>query len=155
MTSAGTPPPRILGLVEGDPRAAMSGIGHFLLQAVSRRLTLAGTIDFAPHGAARVALAAATFGPRRDRWRARFHTSLLAHRVLSATLSRRVRASALDYDLADNPALIRAIHDEVREVAPGLFLGPAMWKSARGPTLVLWFALDTREQSSAIGAAKA
>jgi hypothetical protein len=50
----------------------------------------------------------------------------------------------LDYDLKVNPSYIRHIHDEVREVAPGLFLGPAMWKAAKGPALVLWFALDSR-----------
>jgi hypothetical protein len=50
----------------------------------------------------------------------------------------------LDYDLDVNPSYIRKIHDEVREVSPGLFLGPAMWKSARGKALVLWFALDSR-----------
>ena len=50
----------------------------------------------------------------------------------------------LDYDLDVNPGYIRHIHDEVREVTPGLFLGPAMWKSARSKTLVLWFALDSR-----------
>ena len=51
----------------------------------------------------------------------------------------------LDYDLDVNPGFIRRIHDEIREVAPGLFLGPAMWKG-RGDarTLVLWFALDAR-----------
>lgn len=62
---------------------------------------------------------------------------------------------ALDYDLPDNPSFIRAIHDEVREVTPGLFLGPAMWKGkdweTAGPTLVLWFALDTRVQAESIG----
>ncbi|HEY5934625.1 MAG TPA: hypothetical protein VIU61_08320 [Kofleriaceae bacterium] len=50
----------------------------------------------------------------------------------------------LDYDLKVNPSYIRHIHDEVREVAPGLFLGPAMWKTARSKALVLWFALDSR-----------
>ena len=51
----------------------------------------------------------------------------------------------LDYDLDVNPGYIRHIHDEIREVSPGLFLGPAMWKG-RGDqkTLVLWFALDSR-----------
>ncbi len=58
----------------------------------------------------------------------------------------------LDYDLPDNPSLIRKIHDEVREVSPGLFLGPAMWKTARGPKLVLWFAVDTGIQAQPIGA---
>jgi hypothetical protein len=50
----------------------------------------------------------------------------------------------LDYDLKVNPSYIRKIHDEVREVSPGLFLGPAMWKSERKKALVLWFALDSR-----------
>jgi hypothetical protein len=50
----------------------------------------------------------------------------------------------LDYDLDVNPGFIRKIHDEIREVEPGLFLGPAMWKGEKGKTLVLWFALDAR-----------
>ncbi len=50
----------------------------------------------------------------------------------------------LDYDLDANPGYIRRIHDEIREVAEGLFLGPAMWKGAKDKTLVLWFALDSR-----------
>jgi hypothetical protein len=50
----------------------------------------------------------------------------------------------LDYDLDVNPSYIRHIHDEIREVAPGLFLGPAMWKTAKDKVLVLWFALDSR-----------
>jgi hypothetical protein len=55
-------------------------------------------------------------------------------------------ALILDYDLGDNPPYIRKIHDEVRELAPGLFLGPAMWKAASGPTTLLWFALDNRRR---------
>lgn len=50
----------------------------------------------------------------------------------------------LDYDLDVNPGYIRHIHDEIRELSPGLFLGPAMWKTARDKRLVLWFALDAR-----------
>lgn len=51
----------------------------------------------------------------------------------------------LDYDLDVNPGYIRKIHDEIRELSPGLFLGPAMWKGAADKkTLVLWFALDSR-----------
>lgn len=53
-------------------------------------------------------------------------------------------ALILDYDLAENPAWIRKIHDEVREIAPGLFFGPAMWKTDKKPVTLLWFALDTR-----------
>jgi hypothetical protein len=50
----------------------------------------------------------------------------------------------LDYDQPQNPWFIRQIHDELREVAEGLYLGPAMWKSKTGPKLVLHFAIDTR-----------
>jgi len=60
----------------------------------------------------------------------------------------RIEASAidarpcilLDYDQPENPAFIRAIRDELREVAPGLFLGPAMLKTGRKPALLLFFA---------------
>lgn len=47
----------------------------------------------------------------------------------------------LDYDHPENPFFIRAIEDEVRTVAPGLFLGQA-WIVVRGkPWLALYFAL--------------
>jgi hypothetical protein len=57
----------------------------------------------------------------------------------------------LDYDLDDNPWAIRKILDEVREVEPGLLLGPAMWKTSGKPVLVLWFALDFSQQARPIG----
>lgn len=47
----------------------------------------------------------------------------------------------LDYDLAQNPWLIRQIHDELRQVGPGVYLGPAMWKMRPSPKLVLYFAI--------------
>ena len=78
-----------------------------------------------------------------------FHTRIAASAIDGAP------CVALDYDLPDNPGVIRKIHDEVREVSPGLFLGPAMWKTAKGgPALVLWFALDTRVQSKPVGHAR-
>lgn len=49
----------------------------------------------------------------------------------------------LDYDLDANPKPIRMIRDELREVAPGLFLGPAMLDTGKGdPRLILFFACD-------------
>jgi hypothetical protein len=53
----------------------------------------------------------------------------------------------LDYEQKGNPILIKKIHDEIREVAPGMYLGPAMAKVGKGkpPVLVLWFALDTNK----------
>lgn len=51
----------------------------------------------------------------------------------------------LDYAQPGNPWFIAKIRDEIREVAPGLFLGPAMWKDGRGGAAhVLWFAVDFR-----------
>ncbi len=50
----------------------------------------------------------------------------------------------LDYDLRVNPSYIRKIHDEIREVSPGLFLGPAMLKTEAKKVHVLWFGLDSR-----------
>jgi hypothetical protein len=48
----------------------------------------------------------------------------------------------LDYDLPANPWFIRQIHDELREVGPGVYLGPAMWKARPSPRLVLYFAIE-------------
>jgi len=48
----------------------------------------------------------------------------------------------LDYDKPENPWFIRKVHDELREVDRGLFLGPAMWKTSGDPALVLYFACD-------------
>lgn len=51
----------------------------------------------------------------------------------------------LDYAQPGNPWFIAKIRDEIREVAPGLYLGPAMWKDGRGGAAhVLWFAVDFR-----------
>jgi len=48
----------------------------------------------------------------------------------------------LDYDQPQNPGFIAKIRDEIRELEPGIWMGPAMWKGDGGPALVLWFALD-------------
>jgi hypothetical protein len=49
----------------------------------------------------------------------------------------------LDYDLTSNPWPIRQIHDELRQVGPRLYLGPAMWKTKAAPKLILYFAIET------------
>jgi hypothetical protein len=48
----------------------------------------------------------------------------------------------LDYDHDDNPWFIRRIRDELRQVGPALFLGPALLRRADQHTLVLYFAID-------------
>lgn len=47
----------------------------------------------------------------------------------------------LDYDRPANPFFIRAIEDEIREVAPGLYLGQAWLRVGAKKTFVLWFGL--------------
>jgi hypothetical protein len=54
-------------------------------------------------------------------------------------------AIQLDYDHAGNPGFIRRIEDEIREVAPGLYLGQAWLRlSPASKKFVLWFALEER-----------
>ena len=53
----------------------------------------------------------------------------------------------LDYAVRKNPPLIRSIVDEVREVAPGLYFGPAALKVGGRPRLILFFALSFRKDS--------
>lgn len=48
----------------------------------------------------------------------------------------------LDYDRADNPFFLRRIRDELREAAPGLFFGPATWRTRGTPAVLVWFAVD-------------
>jgi hypothetical protein len=48
----------------------------------------------------------------------------------------------LDYSRPGNPPLIRQIVDEVREVAPDLYMGPAALKVNGRPRLVLFFAVS-------------
>ncbi len=62
---------------------------------------------------------------------------------LGTSLIDRARTIVLDYDRRENPPYIRRIHDELREVSPGVFLGPAMWKTKRGALTLVWFALET------------
>jgi hypothetical protein len=49
----------------------------------------------------------------------------------------------LDYDDPVNPRPIRMIRDELREVSPGLFLGPALLDTGKGdPRVIVYFACD-------------
>ena len=48
----------------------------------------------------------------------------------------------LDYGSRDNPPLIKQIVDEVREVGPGLYMGPAALKVGGRPRHILFFAVS-------------
>ena len=49
---------------------------------------------------------------------------------------------AIDYDVPANPRAVRRGYDELREVAPGLYLGRGMLRVRGRRRLVLWFAVD-------------
>lgn len=49
----------------------------------------------------------------------------------------------LDYDHRGNPRFIRMIEDEVRTIAPGLWLGQAWLRVGGKKHFVLWFALTS------------
>ena len=70
----------------------------------------------------------------RNRW-FRFETTLGRSRAGDFD------ALLLDYDLPENPFLVRKIKDEIRQLEPGLFLGQAYVVSRDRPTLALYFAL--------------
>ena len=91
---------RILGLVEGDPDTALSGVARHLFDALDRPFDVVDRLDFGMRGAQRAAIGAATFRPSRASWRARFHTSRLSHRVLSRNLRRRAAGTSAEFDLA-------------------------------------------------------
>ncbi|HEX9104878.1 MAG TPA: hypothetical protein VF997_21860 [Polyangia bacterium] len=142
------PNPRSMHAVDGAPKGRMLAVRYLdgaplagLLRAFAASpafvwdgKTFAARSDDEGAGINRIRLPGAL--GRQDLFP--FHTRFDASAVDGAP------ALVLDYDLPQNPPWIRKIHDEIREVAPGLFLGPAMWKAASGPTTLLWFALDTR-----------
>jgi hypothetical protein len=54
-------------------------------------------------------------------------------------------AVELNYDRPGNPPLVRSIKDEVREVAPGLWLGLAYLDTKSGPKLGCYFAVAKQQ----------
>ncbi|HEY3819697.1 MAG TPA: hypothetical protein VGL81_21160 [Polyangiaceae bacterium] len=146
----GTTPAR-LGVLEGHPRGRMLSV-RALDRGLPARLLrqLAGSSAFPWGGKSFAGNGETGTGLNRVHLAGRHQLFPFLTSVGPSVLDG-APCVVLDYDLPDNPRLIRAIHDEVREIEPGLFLGPAMWKAASGPKLVLWFALDTRVQAPAVG----
>jgi hypothetical protein len=153
LYAKGTTPTR-MGVLEGHPRGRMLAVRALDRGAVARVLrSIAGAPAFPWGGKSFAGNAETGTGINRLHLFGRHQLFPFLTSVKPSALDE-APCIALDYDLPDNPRIVRAIHDEIREVEPGLFLGPAMWKSASGPTLVLWFALDTRTQAPAIGLPK-
>jgi hypothetical protein len=71
------------------------------------------------------------------------HVFPFASRFGDSLLDGR-RTIVIDYDRADNPWWMRRIHDELRELEPGLFLGLDLWRGKARSIGLVWFALDAR-----------
>jgi hypothetical protein len=149
-------PPADVDALEGNPRGRMLAVKTLDRGVGARAIrSLAGASFFPWGGKTFAGCGARGTGVNRLHLIGR-HQLFPFHTRIAESAIDGAPCVALDYDLPDNPGVIRQIHDEIREVSPGLFLGPAMWKTAKGrPVLLLWFALDTRVQSKPVGHARA
>jgi hypothetical protein len=64
------------------------------------------------------------------------------HTRVEASVIDDAPCVVLDYGRPENPPVIRALRDELREVSPGLFVGPALVRALGKHRLVLFFACD-------------
>ncbi len=136
--------PSSLSVLDGAPRGRMLAIAGIDRGIVADRLRAVSASRVFPWAGKSFQSSADDAGTGINRVR------LLGTRNLFA-FETRIEPSAidgepcivLDYEQPGNPWFIRAIHDELRQVGPNLFLGPAMWKTKTDPRLVLYFAIDT------------
>jgi hypothetical protein len=59
-------------------------------------------------------------------------------------------AIILDFAVPGNPALQRYSIDELREVRPGVFMGPMLWCTKKATRVFGWFAIDTTEHEAVV-----
>jgi hypothetical protein len=143
--------PTQVDTLAGNPRGRMLAVRTLDEGAPAGAIRSLASAAFFPWGGKSFAGAGASgTGVNRVHLLGR-HALFPFHTRLAPSVVDGAPCVMLDYDLPDNPLLIRKIHDEVREVTPGLWLGPAMWKGDGAPALVLWFALDTRVQALPVG----
>ncbi len=144
--------PQHFDVLDGHPRGRMLTVRKIEQNRLGRALRRFAAAASFPWGGKSFSATSATTGTGINRVHLFGRHQLFPfHTLLGPSRIDGRETLILDYDLRDNPNLIRKIHDEIREVSPGLFLGPAMWKTKAGDALVLWFALDTREQAVSIG----
>jgi hypothetical protein len=153
LYAGGTAPARV-GVLEGHPRGRMLSVRSLDHGAPGRWVrSLAGAGAFPWGGKSFMGDGERGAGVNRVHLFGRHQLFPFVTRIRPSVVDG-APCVVLDYDLPDNPGVIRSIHDEIREIDRGLYLGPAMWKARGGPKLVLWFALDTRVQAQAIGLPK-
>lgn len=68
--------------------------------------------------------------------------------TIGASLLDGRPALILDYDFSGttNPRWQRRLHDELRELEPGLLVGPVTWRGRSRPWTVCWFAVSAAKR---------
>lgn len=143
----GAPAPSSVLMLNGEPKGRMlavryldNGLPHSLIAAIARLgvfpwdgKSFEATTEYAGSGSNRIKLLRPTLSLFT------FYT-----RIESSVIDGRP-CILLDYDQPGNPWVIRRIRDELREVAPGIFIGPAMARLRNGqPETFLWFGIDNK-----------
>lgn len=139
--------PSDVEVLNGDPAGIGLGLavlaGGRIDRALRRR---AARPAFAWHGKSFRSCSAAE-GYGFNRFAAGPVVGALAFRTTIAASRLDGRpAIALDFDVARNPRPQRTTLDELREVLPGIFLGPTGVRLGRRYHPLAWFAVDTTRQ---------
>lgn len=53
---------------------------------------------------------------------------------------------ALDFTVDENPWWEKPTYDELREIAPRVYMGPSMYKTKQGVRILAWFGVDANRQ---------
>jgi hypothetical protein len=131
--------------LEGHPAGRMLAVPGFDRGLVARGLSLFGGSALNPwQGKSfRPVSEREGLGTNRIRVAGLRFTAFLFKTYETASVVDGQPALAIDYDTPHTPGYARATYDELRPVAPGLFLGRGMKRiTGRSPKLLVWFALD-------------
>jgi hypothetical protein len=145
--------PGSLESLSGHPRGrmlAVKGLDGASTAAVVRAFSASRWMLW--EGKSFSASAGAREGAGINRIRFPTHRGIFPFRTYeTASIIDAAPCIAIDYDVSSNPRIVRATYDEVREVAPGLFLGRGMRRVPQGKArFLLWFALDVRQQDVSV-----
>lgn len=152
LFAASTASAQDLAAIAGHPRGRVLGLPGPDRGALSRWLRrFQGSSRYPWEGKSFESIgAAAGRGFNRARFPRRHKLFGFSTRLAASLVDGRPSV-AIDYDVSENPRLVRGIYDELRDVGEGLYLGRGMMRSkAAQPRLVLWFAVDARSHDPAL-----
>ena len=131
--------------LEGHPAGHMLAVPGFDRGVIAAGIAAFGASVLQPWRGKSFKMTSATEGVGTNRIRVaglRF-TAFRFKTYATASVVDGQPAFAIDYDTPHTPGYARATYDELRPVAPGLFLGRGMKRrQGREPKLLVWFALD-------------